>query len=239
MSIQVSNTKVRIDGDSRFVLRDGSEKEGNILVSDAEGNATWKSGRGLVGQDRYIGEPYGGGTVVGIWRENGEEKVLIASHVTPPVYSPGFGGPYNFETASGPWGMTSQYQGTMSYYKFGCFSPGDGSFNTYKAYEAAKEFGFTLFYGIAFYYNYPKVLSDYLNNPGLSHDEDGYGQRLRLSAIAAAQLQSLQKPISAGSVSRRLWSRSEQKHILDVYRARQLGRGYLRDVLRVRLRREA
>ena len=35
--------------------------------------------------------------------------------------------------------------------------------------EAAKEFGFTLFYGIAFYYNYPKVLSDYLNNPGLSH----------------------------------------------------------------------
>lgn len=169
MSIQVSNTKVRIDGDSRFVLRDGSEKEGNILVSDAEGNATWKSGRGLVGQDRYIGEPYGGGTVVGIWRENGEEKVLIASHITPPVYSPGFGGPYNFETASGPWGMTSQYQGTMSYYKFGCFSPGDGSFNTYKAYEAAKEFGFTLFYGIAFYYNYPKVLSDYFNNPGLSH----------------------------------------------------------------------
>lgn len=163
MSIQVSNDKVRIDGDSRFVLRDGTEQTGRILVSDSEGNASWKSGRSLVGNDRYIGEIYGGGVVVGIWRDSLEEKVLIVFRNSLSGYLYDLSNGYGINSPTIPWAqrpsnITITPQLSEDVLQTGAWSSHDGAYNNMMAYNYVKQTSGRKFSGISQFYNYPTLL---------------------------------------------------------------------------------
>ena len=60
-------------------IRDANEGIERVLTSDSSGLATWKPVKSLFTFGHYIGELYGGGVVVGVWKEGDDEKVLIVS----------------------------------------------------------------------------------------------------------------------------------------------------------------
>ena len=62
-----------------LVISNGSEGVDRVLTSDSSGLTKWKSVRSLFNFGHYIGELYGGGIVVDVWKEGDDEKVLIAS----------------------------------------------------------------------------------------------------------------------------------------------------------------
>lgn len=61
------------------VIAGGTEGKAKALFSDSSGLATWKPVGEMFAYGHYIGELYGGGIVVDVWKEGDEEKVLIAS----------------------------------------------------------------------------------------------------------------------------------------------------------------
>lgn len=67
--------------DSTLYINNGSEKAGRVLYSDSNsGLVTWKSPSSIIGySDHYVGEFYGGGIVVDVWKEGADEKILIMS----------------------------------------------------------------------------------------------------------------------------------------------------------------
>lgn len=84
MGHSLNRTSFRIS--QNLIIDDNTFNPGYILVSDANGNASWKNPSGYINQteplDHFIGELYGGGVVVAVWREVKEaiyEKCLIAS----------------------------------------------------------------------------------------------------------------------------------------------------------------
>ena len=79
MAIGISNTGTTIDSGTKVYIKTGNQGSGKVLVSDSDGLVDWVGVKGLVSQDRYIGELYGGGIVVNIWQEGSNENVLIAS----------------------------------------------------------------------------------------------------------------------------------------------------------------
>lgn len=180
MSIQISNNKLRIDGDSKFVLRDGTQQPGRILVSDSEGNASWKSGRSLVGNDRYIGEIYGGGVVVGIWRDSNEEKILIVypRNVSGYLYNSSNG--YGISAPSIPWAQRPFVNITQmtqelaeDTYQIGAWSSSDGAYNNMMVYKYIAQTNGRKFSGISQFYNFPTLL--HLAIPSLhSNKLNGY-----------------------------------------------------------------
>jgi hypothetical protein len=58
-------------------ITSGSPGAGKVLTSDAAGLASWTTP--AVAGSHYIGESYGGGIVVAVWKINGVEHGLIAS----------------------------------------------------------------------------------------------------------------------------------------------------------------
>ena len=64
-----------------FVISDGTHNTGYVLVSDTGGVASWKDTFNLPGfqTKHYIGELWGGGVVVAVWKENDVEKCLITA----------------------------------------------------------------------------------------------------------------------------------------------------------------
>jgi len=60
-------------------ITNGTEGVNKVLVSDSSGLVTWKPIKSLFNYGHYIGELYGGGIVVDLWKEGDDEKVLIAS----------------------------------------------------------------------------------------------------------------------------------------------------------------
>jgi hypothetical protein len=62
-----------------IVIANGTEGKDKALFSDSSGLATWKPIDEMFAYGHYIGELYGGGIVVDVWKEGDEEKVLIAS----------------------------------------------------------------------------------------------------------------------------------------------------------------
>ena len=60
-------------------IRDANEGIEKVLTSNSSGLATWKPVKSLFTFGHYIGELYGGGVVVGVWKEGDDEKVLIVS----------------------------------------------------------------------------------------------------------------------------------------------------------------
>lgn len=60
-------------------IPNGTEGVDKVLVSDSSGLATWKPVKSLFNYGHYVGELYGGGIVVDVWKEGDDEKVLIAS----------------------------------------------------------------------------------------------------------------------------------------------------------------
>lgn len=60
-------------------ISNGTEGEKKVLVSNSAGVAAWKPIKSLFNYGHYIGELYGGGIVVDVWKEGDDEKVLIAS----------------------------------------------------------------------------------------------------------------------------------------------------------------
>ena len=79
MSIKFSTTGTTFDGGTVLQIKTGNQGSGKVLVSDSDGLVDWVGVKGLISQDRYIGELYGGGIVVNIWQEGSSENVLIAS----------------------------------------------------------------------------------------------------------------------------------------------------------------
>jgi uncharacterized delta-60 repeat protein len=79
MSLNISTTKIEIDGTTNLYIKDGNEANGRILTSGSNGLVRWTDPKTLFNTGRYIGELYGGGIVVDIWYEGQDEKVLIAS----------------------------------------------------------------------------------------------------------------------------------------------------------------
>ena len=84
MGHSLNRTGFRIN--QNLIIDDNTFNPGYILVSDSKGNASWKNPSEYIDQteplDHFIGELYGGGVVVAVWREQREvvyEKVLIAS----------------------------------------------------------------------------------------------------------------------------------------------------------------
>ena len=79
MGHSLRSTNMTIDG--RLSIY-GSEGERKILVSDARGQASWATASQFVDSKpeiHYIGELFGGGVVVDVWKENGIEKCLVAA----------------------------------------------------------------------------------------------------------------------------------------------------------------
>ena len=62
-----------------LLISNGSEGVNKVLVSDSSGLVSWKPVKSLFNYGHYIGELYGGGIVVDVWKEGDDEKVLIAS----------------------------------------------------------------------------------------------------------------------------------------------------------------
>lgn len=79
MAINISNTGTTINSGTKLYIKTENQGLGKVLVSDSDGLVDWVGVKGLVSQDRYIGELYGGGIVVNIWQEGSNENVLIAS----------------------------------------------------------------------------------------------------------------------------------------------------------------
>ena len=82
--VYVSDAGFEISADSitiadGLLLSDGSEGINKVLVSDSSGLSKWKPIKSMFNYGHYIGELYGGGIVVDVWKEGDEEKVLIAS----------------------------------------------------------------------------------------------------------------------------------------------------------------
>ena len=84
MGHSLNRTGFRIN--QNLVVDDGTFNPGYILVSDANGFAKWKDPAQYITNDEpldhFIGELYGGGIVVAVWREKQGvlyEKTLIAS----------------------------------------------------------------------------------------------------------------------------------------------------------------
>ena len=62
-----------------LVIAEGTEGVDKVLTSDSSGLSKWKPIKSLFTFGHYIGELYGGGIVVDVWKEAEDEKVLIAS----------------------------------------------------------------------------------------------------------------------------------------------------------------
>lgn len=84
MGHSLNNKRLNIN--QNLVIDDKTFNPGYILVSDEKGNASWQSPSKYIDSqeplDHYIGELWGGGIVVAVWREVKDqvyEKVLIAS----------------------------------------------------------------------------------------------------------------------------------------------------------------
>ena len=96
MGHSLNRTSFRIN--QNLIIDDVTFEPDYILISDVNGNVSWKNPSTYITQeeplDRFIGELYGGGVVVAVWREQREqlyEKTLIASVKDFGVVS-GFGG---------------------------------------------------------------------------------------------------------------------------------------------------
>ena len=62
-----------------FAISNETKGEKKVLSSNSSGVAIWKPIKSLFNYGHYIGELYGGGIVVDVWKEGDDEKVLIAS----------------------------------------------------------------------------------------------------------------------------------------------------------------
>lgn len=80
-------------------IRDANEGVDKVLTTNSSGLATWKPVKSLFTFGHYIGELYGGGIVVAVWKEADDEKVLISS-LDDISYSE----PTNFSYGTGPTG---------------------------------------------------------------------------------------------------------------------------------------
>lgn len=79
MGHSLRNTNLTISGS--FSIQDGSEKANYILISDERGKTSWSKPNDYISANpdgHYIGELFGGGVVVAVWKEGGIEKCLIA-----------------------------------------------------------------------------------------------------------------------------------------------------------------
>ena len=74
---EISTTGLTIA--SPLVIAEGTEGVEKVLTSDSSGLSKWKPIKSLFTFGHYIGELYGGGIVVDVWKEADDEKVLIAS----------------------------------------------------------------------------------------------------------------------------------------------------------------
>jgi uncharacterized delta-60 repeat protein len=79
MPLRLSNTGIEIDGTTKLYIQNGEQKSGRILTSGSDGLVRWTEPRALFGPSRQVGELYGGGIVVKVWEEGGDEKILIAA----------------------------------------------------------------------------------------------------------------------------------------------------------------
>ena len=62
-----------------LLLSNGSEGVDKVLISESSGLSKWMPIKSMFNYGHYIGELYGGGIVVDVWKEGDDEKVLIAS----------------------------------------------------------------------------------------------------------------------------------------------------------------
>jgi len=77
-----SLTRTNLTINQNFVFQNGSQATNKMLTSDLKGNVNWNYPADFMIEDpleHYIGELYGGGIVVSVWKEFGAEKLLIAS----------------------------------------------------------------------------------------------------------------------------------------------------------------
>lgn len=79
MGHSLRNTNLTISGS--FSIQDGSERANYMLISDERGKTSWSKPADYISTNpdgHYIGELFGGGVVVAVWKESGIEKCLIA-----------------------------------------------------------------------------------------------------------------------------------------------------------------
>ena len=120
MGHSLNNKRLNIN--QNLVIDDKTFNPGYILVSDEKGNASWQSPSKYIDSqeplDHYIGELWGGGIVVAVWREVIDqvyEKVLIASVKDYGEQQP----PSNNSKFSWIWSPASPFATGASYRSFG------------------------------------------------------------------------------------------------------------------------
>lgn len=77
-----SLTRTNLTINQNFVFQDGGQAANKMLTSDLKGKVSWRYPSDFMITDpleHYIGELFGGGIVVSVWKEAGVEKLLIAS----------------------------------------------------------------------------------------------------------------------------------------------------------------
>ena len=76
MSHYIDQNKIVFN--NNLVIQDGKQISDYILVSDNDGLVRWDSKTNYISTrefDHYIGEWFGGGVVVAVWKENSQEKL--------------------------------------------------------------------------------------------------------------------------------------------------------------------
>lgn len=146
MGYNISDSGITIDGNTKLVIKTGNEAYGKILTSDSSGLVDWQSAKSLFGCGHYIGELYGGGIVVSVWKEGDDEKVLIAALSDVVCDQPGFGGIIALTSPNWSWGAASTTLiGTSSNSNY------DGNLNTLSIRSQAVSLG-TTYSSANFYY---------------------------------------------------------------------------------------
>lgn len=80
MSHYIDQNKIVFN--NNLVIQDGKQSNDCILVSDDDGLVRWDSKTNYISNkefDHYIGEWFGGGVVVAVWKENNQEKCLVVA----------------------------------------------------------------------------------------------------------------------------------------------------------------
>lgn len=80
MSHYIDQNKIVFN--NNLVIQDGKQISDYILVSDNDGLVRWDSKTNYISTrefDHYIGEWFGGGVVVAVWKENSQEKCLVVA----------------------------------------------------------------------------------------------------------------------------------------------------------------
>lgn len=191
MGVYLSATMSVIDGTTKFFVKNGNESSDRVLISDSSGLVDWVGVKSLYTSEHYIGELYGGGIVVGIWVEGGEEKILISalqdgtsSYTTFPAgqnptitlpLAPWSGIPSSFANATSLYDGKSNYSAARSLYGFVTYAYTSGAVDIDNFGSTYTDWYLPSLYEMKMVYDSAAVINRTLGDGNLKFDSNSPG----------------------------------------------------------------